>query len=144
MSSQNGNRNKNNSILPHFYFNNILKILVLLALRRVETILKVLIMVEECFYQVDNFKVVATDFRIIYFFRNKLNVTKKKGGEKMDQNNMREKLNQIINKYGTTITFIAKKTQLSKTTISLFLRNERDLKTEEIQSRVIKFIEQRI
>lgn len=62
----------------------------------------------------------------------------------MDQNKMREKLNQIISKYGTTITFIAKKTQLSKTTISLFLRNERDLKTEEIQSRVIKFIESRI
>ena len=62
----------------------------------------------------------------------------------MDQNKMREKLNKIINKYGTTITFIAKKTQLSKTTISLFLRNERDLKTEEIQSRVIKFIESRI
>lgn len=62
----------------------------------------------------------------------------------MDQNKMREKLNEIIKKYGTTITFIAKKTQLSKTTISLFLRNERDLKTEEIQSRVIKFIEQRI
>lgn len=62
----------------------------------------------------------------------------------MDQNNMREKLNQIINKYGTTITFIAKKTQLSKTTISLFLRSERDLKTEEIQSRVMTFIEQKI
>lgn len=62
----------------------------------------------------------------------------------MDQNKMREKLNQIINKYGTTITFIAKKTQLSKTTISLFLKGERDLKTEEIQSRVINFIESRI
>lgn len=62
----------------------------------------------------------------------------------MDQDNMREKLNQIINKYGTTITFIAKNTKLSKTTISLFLRSERDLKTEEIQSRVMTFIEQRI
>ena len=62
----------------------------------------------------------------------------------MDQNNMREKLNQIINKYGTTITFIAKNTKLSKTTISLFLKGERDLKTEEIKSRVMIFIEQRI
>lgn len=40
---------RNNSILPHFYFNYSLKALVLLALRRVETISKVLIMVEECF-----------------------------------------------------------------------------------------------
>ncbi len=45
----------------------------------------------------------------------------------MCQNEIKEKLNYIIKKYGTTQQFIATGIGVNRTTINLFLKNKRDL-----------------
>lgn len=62
----------------------------------------------------------------------------------MNQDKLRENLNEIISKYGTTITFIARSTKLSKTTISRFIKGERSLKTEATIERIENFIKDRV
>jgi|GEM_PF-3353793 len=61
----------------------------------------------------------------------------------MSQREIKEKLNYIIKKYGTTQQFIATGIGVNRTTINLFLKDKRDLHSD-LLSKLENWINERI
>ena len=61
----------------------------------------------------------------------------------MCQDELKEKLNYIISKYGTTQQFVATAIGVNRTTVNLFLKNKRDLNIN-IQKKLENWILERI
>jgi DNA-binding XRE family transcriptional regulator len=61
----------------------------------------------------------------------------------MNQDELRKQLKYLVSYYGSTQQFIGKSIGVSRTTISLFLKGERNLSTP-VESKIIIFLKERI
>lgn len=61
----------------------------------------------------------------IYFFSNK--IVQWKGGEEMNENILKEQLKTFLTKEERSIAYVARQINLSRTSLSLWIRGEREL-----------------